>query len=139
MWFCDIKLLKKIKQDPVVISLRQEENGDKKGGLTTGFKNMISVNTLRSFDEIIDLKGEYIKSLTALQAKVPPVSWENIENIIKGRGLQSFDKGTEMTVDASFEHWPTEILDQIVSLAKPELSGKKENYSTRMASGYQTD
>ncbi len=29
------------------------------------------------------LPPEYIKSLTALQAKVPPVSWENIENIIR--------------------------------------------------------
>ncbi len=29
------------------------------------------------------LPPEYIKSLTALQAKVPPVSWENIDNIIR--------------------------------------------------------
>ena len=29
------------------------------------------------------LPPEYIKSLTALQAKVPPISWENIENIIR--------------------------------------------------------
>ena len=29
------------------------------------------------------LPPEYIKSLSALQAKVPPVSWENIENIIR--------------------------------------------------------